>query len=35
MDGKAAIVWERDFERALARAGSEHKLVFLDVFNPH
>jgi len=28
------IPWERDYEKALARAGSEQKLVLLDVFNP-
>ena len=35
MDGKATIIWERDYAKALERAASERKLVFLDVFNPH
>jgi hypothetical protein len=28
------IDWERNFESAIERAKTEHRLVFLDVFNP-
>jgi hypothetical protein len=34
MDTLVPIPWEHDFQTALARAQSEHKLVLLDVFNP-
>jgi hypothetical protein len=30
----AHIPWVSDYEAALERARSEHKFVFLDVFNP-
>jgi hypothetical protein len=30
----ATIQWETQMEKALARAGSEAKLVFMDFFNP-
>jgi hypothetical protein len=28
------VPWESDYDAALERAGTEHKFVFLDVFNP-
>lgn len=30
----ANVPWESDYNAALARASSERKFVFLDVFNP-
>jgi hypothetical protein len=29
------INWETEFDKALARAKAEGKLIFLDFFNPH
>lgn len=28
------VPWEHDYEGALEKARSEHKFVFLDIFNP-
>jgi hypothetical protein len=28
------IKWEKDFDRVLARARAENKMVLLDFFNP-
>ena len=28
------VPWESDYNRALERARSERKFVFLDIFNP-
>jgi hypothetical protein len=34
MQTAEGINWERNFDTALERAKSEHRLVLLDIFNP-
>ena len=30
----AEVPWESDYKAALERAKTDHKFVFLDIFNP-